>query len=186
MSDVAALPQISTPSRPTAPTSEAMTACLDQHAQYAEMAVAWGTAVERFEPVEALDEKAIKAHRKVLEDPRSLQVLQILWAESDHVDICDLEAAELAKKFAPNTLTCHALAVALSSKPSDVPGRVKQIQRVVRAARVFGLIDTRPITTKKHLIVATDYLHRTMFRLTRPPLDSDIAQPDFGSPELSA
>lgn len=141
---------------------------LESHAHCAEMLVAWGSEVERLEPVTGADAKAVKRHRKVFEDPRSLQLLQTIWIESQHVGHADLDLAGLSKTFGSSDLTCHKLATELARTPEDLPGKIKEVKRIIDAAVVFGLVEIATTAVNRKPIAGTDLLHKVMVRMTTP------------------
>ena len=105
------------------------------------------------------------ANRRVLSNLNTLRILQSIWKESRHVRDADLRRAGLKRAFADASLTVHGLTIVLFEESRTVSAAIKRVGRIVRAAKAYGLIETRPIGPKKIEIAGTTALHELMLRV---------------------
>ena len=168
MSDLSALHAMPGAGLPVTMDRDTLKA-LSAHSIYAGMTLNWQRAVANLTVVTTEDSKAVLAHRRVLDDPRSQQALAIIWKESSFVDEGSLAALGLKKAFGAGELTCWGLAVASCAVPSEVGKAHKRLQKIVKAARCFGLVECAEATANRHPMGGTEQLHELMISLPKPP-----------------
>jgi len=157
----------STP-RPS-PVDNDVVRALGAHVIYNGVALAWSRAVARLDPVVEVDQKTLITHTRVLEDPRAMQVLQLIWLSGESVDEDVRAMVGLKTSTQTSPLTCHGLATASCSRADELPRTHKRMQNIIAAGHVFGLIEKTKVTAKKHLLVGTPKLHEVMLKLGQPP-----------------
>jgi hypothetical protein len=93
------------------------------------------------------DEKKRDAHYDRLVEPEAVNVLSVLWKESDYITLEDLELAEMSQSFPETGVTRNALGDALEQsdcRPQTFNSSVKYIRRaarIVEAAITYGLVE---------------------------------------------
>jgi len=181
-----------TPSRRPAPPSPAPPRALDLPVlsalnvllQYHALTEAWSDAVASLVAIDGSDVKDEISFRKTLNAPHSIGVLQLLWKDSSFVGEAELEALGLERLFAGCAPSCHGLALILSPGSATFAATEKRLQKLVRAARCFGLIEVIPVQAKRYELHPTASLHQLMLIVTRastltlfcdPNMDGDQA-----------
>ena len=110
------------------------------------------------------DKEGLSNHRFLASLDR-LPVLIFIWKESPHMTDAALKAAGIARMTVGGPLTTHGLSIIFKTGSRSAGAAIKQVAKIVRIGKIYGLIETRPIREKMIEIVGTAALHDMMLRL---------------------
>lgn len=117
-------------------------------------------------PCLADDKDAAKFQKKLMAQS-SVNVLLLVWKDSQSVTVTNLNQAgmeRLGSQCSP--INIHSLATSLSTSVSEFEKQQKWIRSVVEAAEAYGLIQREPHEkSRRRILCGTEKLHAFMLAL---------------------